>query len=164
MNTQARRPRMWFLPLVAVLVLCLDQASKAVVLYFLSDHQSVPVIPQIFYLTLVRNTGIAFGFFHGGSPLLFAAIVVGILVLSLLAFSMRSESFSRRLALGFILGGAVGNLTDRLTRGAVVDFLDFRIWPVFNVADSLITVGVGILIITIFKKSQKSDTKVTATF
>lgn len=141
----------WFLPLVVLLVVCLDQASKAIMMYYLRDFESIPVIPNFFYLTLVHNTGIAFGFFHGGSRLLLAAIFIGILFLLYLTFKMRNESLVFRLSFGFVLGGAIGNLIDRLTQGAVIDFLDFRVWPVFNLADSFITVGVAILILSVLK-------------
>ena len=137
----------WFLPLVVLLVICLDQASKAIMMYYLRDFESIPVIPNIFYLTLVHNTGIAFGLFHGGSKILLAAIFIGILILFFLTFKMRNESFTFRLCFGFILGGAIGNLIDRLTQGAVIDFLDFRVWPVFNLADSFITIEVFVLIL-----------------
>ncbi len=145
------RASSWFLPLIVLLVIAVDQASKAVALYTLNEYETIPLIPNFFHLTLVHNTGIAFGLFHGGSKLLLLAILAGILILFFLAVKMRNESILHRLCLGFILGGAVGNLIDRLTRGAVIDFLDFRIWPVFNLADSFITVGVIILIFSIIK-------------
>ena len=147
----------WFLPLVSLFVVLADQTSKLYLLARLNDYQSIPVIPNIFHLTLVRNTGIAFGLFHGGSPVLLAAILLGIFILAYLSFKMRRESVLFRLSFGFILGGAIGNLIDRLVRGAVVDFLDFRIWPVFNVADSFITIGVGLLMINIlFCRSRET--------
>lgn len=120
-------------------------------MYYLRDTESLPVISNIFHLTLVRNTGIAFGFFHGGSKWLLAAIFLGILVLFYLTFQMRNELLMFRLSFGFVLGGALGNVIDRMTQGAVIDFLDFRIWPVFNLADSFITVGVSILVLLILK-------------
>jgi len=146
-----RSPSVWFLPLIVFLVIAIDQASKSCITYWMGNFDSIPVIQGIFNLTLVHNTGIAFGLFHGGSKILLAAILIGIVILFWFAFKLRNESVVFRLALGFILGGAIGNLIDRLTQGAVVDFLDFRIWPVFNLADSFITVGVFILIITILK-------------
>lgn len=119
--------------------------------YLMADYQSIPVIANVFHLTLIHNTGIAFGLFHGGSKFLLGAILIGVVILFYLAYKMRNESMVFRLSLGFILGGAIGNLIDRLTQRAVIDFLDFRIWPVFNLADSFITVGVFILIISILK-------------
>ena len=144
----------WFLPLIALFVICIDQASKSLMLYNLKDLESIPMIPNVFHLTLVHNTGIAFGLFNGGSRGLLAAICIGIGILFFLAFKMRNEPLVFRLSLGFILGGAIGNLIDRMTQGAVIDFLDFRVWPVFNMADSFITVGVFILILTIIRKNR----------
>ncbi len=139
----------WFLPLIVLFVVLLDQASKSLISYYLNNFQSIPVIPDIFHLTLIHNTGIAFGMFHGGSKLLLTVIIIGVSFLFYLAYKMRNETPIFKLGLGFVLGGAVGNLIDRLTCGSVIDFLDFRIWPVFNLADSFITIGVGILILTV---------------
>ena len=147
----------WFLPLVTFLVVLLDQTSKFYLLGWLRDYQSISVIPNVFHLTLVHNTGIAFGLFHGGSPLLLAAIIIGICVLIYISFKMRNEPALFRLSFGFVLGGAIGNLIDRLVRGAVVDFLDFRVWPVFNVADSFISIGVGLLILNMLGKKNNAS-------
>lgn len=148
--------RQWLLPFVVVLVVLLDQISKWIVILSLLENQSIAMIPGFFHLTLIHNKGIAFGLFHEGAWLLLAAIFLGILVLIFLAYKTRQESFLFRMSFAFVLGGAIGNLIDRLARGAVVDFLDFRIWPVFNLADSFITVGVFILIVTLLKGRHAS--------
>lgn len=153
--SSSSRSSAWFLPLIVLLVVCLDQASKSCMMYFLRSAESLPVIPNIFSLTLVHNTGIAFGFFHGGSKWLLPAIFLGISILVYLTFKMRNEPLLFRLSFGLVLGGAIGNVIDRLTQGAVIDFLDFHVWPVFNLADSFITVGVSILILLILKGKGK---------
>ena len=128
--------------------------------------ESLPVIPPIFHLTLVRNHGIAFGLFDGFDRLLFFAISASILILAVIGHRLwrplpkhgtqpiRGRRLER-MALALILGGATGNWIDRLRFGAVIDFLDFRIWPVFNVADSAITLGVGLYLLYFLKNSAR---------
>lgn len=142
--------------LVSFFILVLDQLTKYLALAFLPEggRGSLAVIRGVFHLTLVRNTGVAFGLFKGGTVFFIAATLLCIIALVLLLkknifflklFSLDSADTVIRFSLGLILGGAVGNLIDRLRFSYVVDFLDFRVWPVFNVADSAITVG-GLLI------------------
>ncbi len=126
----------------ALLLVAADQVSKQFILVRLPIGESLPILPGLFHLTTVHNTGIAFGLFQNDPRLL--TLIISDCVLLLLLFSWRvvQEPLLERLAYGFILGGAVGNLIDRVRFGWVIDFLDLRIWPVFNVADSGITIGV----------------------
>ncbi len=137
-------------------VILLDQASKAFALRVLSIHQSVPVIQGLFHLTLVHNTGIAFGFFREHPGLLLVLITLSLLLLGIWAVRMENPSSGGRLAFALILGGAVGNWIDRLRFGSVIDFLDFRVWPVFNIADSAITIGVVSYLFLLLRKKQPS--------
>ena len=138
--------RTWIAGLAAV-VLGLDQATKWWMLQRLTLGESLPLLPGIFHLTLVRNPGIAFGLFagQGGMVLGLALLLVAVLVVT-----VKSKPSAWPLpvswAMGLILGGALGNLLDRLRFGAVVDFLDFRVWPVFNLADSAITIGAALIL------------------
>ncbi|HKA14768.1 MAG TPA: signal peptidase II [Myxococcota bacterium] len=135
----------------------LDLLTKWIVERNLSYADHVPVIEGFFYLTHVRNPGAAFGLFADGDPRtrLFVFLAVSIAaVLIILSFFRQLAPGDRlsALALGLILGGAVGNLLDRIFRGEVVDFLHFKLWrgytwPDFNLADSFIVVGVGLLIL-----------------
>jgi signal peptidase II len=138
-------PIIWIL---AIATLVLDQASKFVVLSNLAPGASTAVIKDFFHLTLVYNTGAAFGIFKNQT--LFFVISSFAAVILIFIYLKRKRGFLLVDA-GFalILGGAMGNLVDRLRFGYVVDFLDFRIWPVFNVADSAITVGAGLVIISL---------------
>lgn len=123
-------------------VWAVDQAAKILALHFLSGIPTLAVLPGIFHLTLIHNSGVAFGLFRGWG--LFVTVVTLGILIGLIAPTFRRDPSGREpswVPLGLILGGASGNLTDRLLRGGVVDFLDFRIWPVFNLADSCITVG-----------------------
>jgi signal peptidase II len=135
--------------LCAIAIVALDQTSKAAASARLFLGDPVPVLGDVVRLTLVHNTGAAFGLFPG-SRLPF--IVVSILAISVVLYLFTRDAYRgapQRLLLGCILGGAIGNLMDRVRLGWVVDFIDVGVgtarWPVFNVADSAVTVGVILL-------------------
>ncbi|WP_338825323.1 signal peptidase II [Neomoorella humiferrea] len=133
-----------FLLLVA-LVLGLDQLTKYIVRVNFQPNESLPVINSFFHLTYVNNPGAAFGLFAYKTPV-FVAITVLVVAVILIAYRILPPgSPVMRLALALITGGALGNLIDRLRFGYVVDFLDFRVWPVFNLADVAIVSGVILL-------------------
>jgi len=140
-----------FFLLLAGLVFLLDQFTKALALHFLIPGASQPVLPSVFHLTLVKNQGIAFGLFQGFDSLLLWAIAASIGILTFLGFRTDPARRTNTWGIGFILGGALGNWVDRIRVGAVIDFLDFRIWPVFNFADTAITVGVGLFLLELLK-------------
>jgi signal peptidase II len=131
-------------------VLAADVVSKVLVVAYLSDTGPVTVVPHVFWLSLTRNSGAAFSV-GTGATLLFSLVAVGVVVVIVRA-ARRLESRSWAVALGLLLGGALGNLSDRLfrapgpLRGHVVDWLMLPHWPVFNVADSAIVVG-GCLVV-----------------
>ncbi|MFA7255012.1 MAG: signal peptidase II [Candidatus Omnitrophota bacterium] len=133
-----------------------DQLSKFLALHYLSSQASVSLIPQVLDLTLVKNPGVAFGLFSDYTPILFAVITISLVFLFLIANRSHGTSVTDRWALSLILGGAIGNWIDRLRFGAVIDFLDFRIWPVFNLADTAITIGVGLYFIRVFTSKGKT--------
>ncbi len=135
-------------------VTLLDQLSKVCALNWLPAGESVPLIPSVFHLTLVRNTGIAFGFFREHETLLFILISFSLIFLFFLGFRVSRQETLEGRALALILGGAVGNWIDRIRFHAVIDFLDFRVWPVFNLADSAITIGVGLYLLLLFRKAK----------
>lgn len=124
--------------------------TKAASVFFLSAGNSISVLDGIFHLTLVYNTGIAFGFFKDHPSLLLTLITLSLVLLIFWGMKIRQSSRLARAGLGLILGGAVGNWIDRIRVGAVIDFLDFRIWPVFNFADTAISVGVGLYLLLLF--------------
>lgn len=128
----------WVL-ITALLVFCGDQWTKRWIADTFMLAESRPVIEGVFHFTYVRNTGAAFGLLTDHTALL--AFVSLIVIVAVLWLAARSRQWDVRLAFGAVLGGAVGNAFDRLVAGAVVDFLDFRIWPVFNVADVAIVCG-----------------------
>ncbi len=147
--------------------LFLDQLTKYLIARSLSLYEVVQVIPGFFNLTRVHNRGAIFGFLSNTSnPLALIFLNAG----ALLAFAVVTyyfiktpeEMFLTRISFALIISGAMGNIADRLIRGYVVDFIDFYIgsfhWPFFNIADSCITVGAIILIISLFR-SQKECTQ-----
>src|SRR3989338_11403410 len=143
--------------LTVFLVVLFDRMTKIFFSKILAEGESLPVIRNIFHTTLVHNTGIAFGLFKG-QDLVF--IVVPVIAIILLAYNIyyykyNNEKLSRLyiIAISLILGGAIGNLVDRIWYGHVIDFIDFRIWPVFNVADSAITIGAFIIAFNCFQQT-----------
>lgn len=131
-------------------VFLLDMIAKKVVRTLMTPNQSIPVIPGVFHLTYVLNPGAAFGLFAQRTNYFIAVSVVVIALI--LLFGNRLARGNRVLQAGFglMLGGAVGNLVDRVVAGKVTDFMDFRIWPVFNVADASIVIGVGLFALDAF--------------
>ena len=137
--------------------LCLDILTKQMVIANLSYADRIPVIEGFFYLTHVRNTGAAFGLFADAPVGIRLSFFIGVSVVAIgiiFSFFRKLAPGDRlaALALGLILGGAIGNLIDRVRFKEVVDFLHFRLWggyswPDFNVADSCIVVGVGVLVL-----------------
>ena len=136
--------------LAAVALFALDQVTKAVVVQTLALGHSWPT-DGFFRITHIGNTGSAFGLFDGQNVLLTIASVVGIGVLAMFYRSHPSPGLLVRLSLGLMLAGAFGNLTDRLVRGYVTDFIDIGPWYIFNVADASIVTGVIILAVTIVR-------------
>lgn len=143
--------------LITAFLVLMDQASKLFVLKKFHQSESFPVIRDIFHITLVYNTGSAFGLLQNQKWfLVYISVFAIIIILSMLVRSARFTKikyhFIWQISLVLILSGATGNLIDRIKLGYVIDFLDFRIWPVFNFADSFITIGVGLLAFLFFKK------------
>ena len=129
--------------IIATSVILLDQAAKFLASKFLQLNIPATLIKNFLNLTLVHNRGAAFGLFQNQLLLL---VLISLFVMGLILYNLKTNSFILKLSLGLILGGAMGNLIDRLRFGFVVDFLDFRIWPVFNLADSAITLAAILLI------------------
>lgn len=149
--------------LIALGVLLLDRLTKRLVAKEISLHDNIPVIKRIVYITHVENRGAAFGLFNDSPSawtlgLLVLFSVVALVVVSALLWRNGHSMTASAVGLSLILGGALGNLWDRLLTGRVVDFLVVYIgsyqWPAFNVADSAIVVGAGLLVFEIlFAKS-----------
>lgn len=160
-------PAMRLMFLLAAAVLLLDQLSKWVMVELvLDDRRMIEVLP-FFNFSLVYNRGVSFGLFGSNSvwgPYVLSALALAVCV-ALVVWARRAETRMLVVAIGIVIGGAIGNVIDRLRFGAVVDFLDFYIpgtqlphWPAFNVADSAIVIGVGLILIDgLFASPAKPD-------
>jgi signal peptidase II len=147
-------------------VVLFDCLTKVFFSSVLKIGESLPVIKNVFHFTLVHNNGIAFGLFKDNGFVFFIipAIAVFLLIYNVYYYHKFGElDWVYIVAFSLILGGAIGNLTDRFTFGHVIDFIDFRIWPVFNIADSAITIGALIILFKCFPLTKsKSGTKISA--
>jgi len=142
--------------IIVISVLSLDQLTKFLILTNLKLHDSVPLVKGVLHLTLVNNRGAAFGILRNQVPLFILTSVFAIIMILLSLKEKKQKGVSLAgVSLGLILAGALGNLIDRLCLGYVVDFLDLRIWPVFNLADSAITVGAVLLGYAILMTNDK---------
>jgi len=135
--------------LLFVGVVALDQFTKALVMRSMVPGQSIPLIQDIFHLTYVLNPGAAFGILSNQRAFLLATGAVLILATAYFYPLLKKSDPCLQFGATAILGGAVANLIDRVQTGSVVDFFDFRIWPVFNVADIAIVAGMALMIYAI---------------
>lgn len=148
--------------LIILFVVILDRLTKMAAAGGLVPGESIPVIENIFHITYVQNTGAAFSLLEGQRAFLIvlpAILIVAVIVF--LAWKCKEEHWSLKLALALIAAGGLGNLIDRLIYGYVVDFLDFRVWPVFNVADIAVCAGCGLLLlyVIVFDRKHRGETK-----
>jgi signal peptidase II len=138
---------------VAALSYLLDRATKAWAEHTLATRPPVQVVPGVLQFTFTTNSGGAFSL-GGGAPWVFAAASIAVIGL-IVGASFRVSRPAVAVGLGLVLGGALGNLTDRFVRGAgfsgrVIDFIDVHVWPVFNLADSAIVAGAAVLVLATF--------------
>jgi signal peptidase II len=137
--------RSWMLWILAAVVLLLDQSTKSVIAAWLNWGQSWPD-EGFLRLTHARNTGTAFSLFQGHSNILSVVAIFAVVLLLWVYAATGAKSLRLRSALGLQLGGALGNLLDRLQQGYVTDFIDVGPWPIFNIADSSISVGMVLMV------------------
>lgn len=131
--------------IIASLVYIIDRLAKMWIVSHFMLGESLPIIPNVFHITYILNRGAAFGILANRQAF-FLGIVL-ILLVSLVVFRKRIKNSPQimKIGIGLLVGGALGNAYDRLTTRAVVDFFDFRIWPIFNIADIAICIGVGLI-------------------
>ncbi|MFZ5907785.1 MAG: signal peptidase II [Nitrospirota bacterium] len=137
-----------YVSLIVLAVIALDQITKLLIIQHVSPFESIRVLP-FFHIVHVENTGAAFGSFRGLGSGFFIAVSVA--AICFVIYLLTRNAYSR-VGLSLVLGGAIGNLIDRLLYGKVIDFLDFFAgsfhWPAFNVADSALTVGISVILLT----------------
>ena len=174
MTALDRRATAGKLPWLVAAILVADQVTKSLVSSQLTLGESIAVIPNFLHLTLVRNTGMAFGILSG-ADVPYKTVLVTVLSVAAMGavfyYALKAPPSERltRGGLACILGGALGNIIDRVRLGYVVDFVDVFYgnthWPAFNVADSCICIGVGLLLVDGFRKPEpetKADIAVPA--
>jgi signal peptidase II len=152
-QTQRRWLRFGFF---AVLVLVLDQVTKAVVRGSLDPRDRVDVMPGL-QISRVANEGIAFGLFPGRQSVVAVLTVVALSAIAIALAGLVARNATVAVGAGLLVGGSLGNLTDRLTLGHVVDFIDFTRWPAFNVADCGITIGAALIVLGLLQDAEEDE-------
>ena len=136
----------------ALLIVLLDQSTKFLVKHHHQLNQSIPIIKNVLHFTYITNTGSAFGLFKGFNIFFVMFSMIVVIVIFYYLKDIKENEKLLQFAVGLLLGGTIGNLIDRIAYGYVIDFIDFRIWPVFNAADSAVTAGVVLLIVLLWKE------------
>jgi len=146
---------------ISIVVILFDQATKVLTKHNMTLHDSKDVLGDFLRLTYIQNPGMAFGIQIGNKTLFTIFSIVASIVIFIYLLKTRGDQKYVKLALSFILGGAIGNLIDRVLYGSVVDFVDIGIgdlrWPVFNVADAAVTIGMIILIVVILFEKKAPE-------
>ncbi len=167
-NRVEMKRKYWVLLIFCFGILVLDQWTKSLIIQKLLLYQKVEVIQGFFNILHVRNAGGAFGIFGGdkgglGSILFVVVSLVAIGVIVFLFVRIKEDERTLALSFSLILSGAIGNLIDRLRYGEVIDFLDFYLssihWPTFNVADSAICIGIGLMALELLRRDHKEGNK-----
>ena len=147
----------FFYILMAGCLFSLDQFIKHFVSGRFLPGEGVKILENVFHITLVHNTGIAFGLLRNKYNLSFMFFVLGLILCALILLHGKNHSRIGKISLSLIISGALSNLFDRLRLGYIIDYLDFRIWPVFNIADASITIGVFLVIWEIYKSKDANS-------
>jgi signal peptidase II len=164
---------------ITAAIIVLDQVTKFLVKSSMHLNESIPIISNYLRLTYIENTGMAFGIQFGENIFFTIFAIIASIMIFVYLLKMKGEHWIARLAVAIILGGAIGNLTDRIIRGGVVDFIDceffdihipaFKLlfinfpgygldrWPVYNIADAAVTVGMVLLLIFVLWYDKKED-------
>lgn len=149
--------------IISIILLCIDQIAKLLVVNLLTKTDSIAIIKNFFYLTYINNDGAAFSILVGKRIFL---ILVAIIVIIMLIHYIKKNNIQNKLeivSLALIIGGSLGNLMDRVVRGYVIDFLDFKIFnynfPIFNLADTFIVIGVILLLLKELRKENNLDSR-----
>ena len=143
---------------IAAIVIIIDQLTKYMVAVNMVEGMSIPIIDEIVHLTFILNPGAAFGLLENNRWFFVGTAIVVLAIIFFYRREIQAEAKPVQVGIALFAGGALGNLIDRVRMGLVIDFFDFRIWPVFNIADIAICMGVG-LILWITIKTELKTTK-----
>jgi signal peptidase II len=148
-----------FLLSIAFIVTLADQLTKWIVVHTMSLHESIQIIPGIFSITRIHNSGIAFGLFPGIPDVFMVVTLLSMLIVIYFYLTVEPRTVALAVGCALILGGALGNLLDRFRLHYVVDFINFNFWPAFNIADSAVSIGVALLLLNFLleKKGVAED-------
>jgi signal peptidase II len=161
-------PRYLVLIAIALTILFLDQVAKFWIHHSMRLHESIVIVEGFFAITYIRNPGAAFGFLadlsHQFRFYFFVSVsILALIFLGIFFYKTPREDLLTQVGISLVVGGAFGNLIDRLRLGEVIDFLDFFVgpyhWPAFNVADSAISIGLALLILQLFLRSKAEAVK-----
>jgi len=145
----------------AAVVIVVDQLTKQIFWHAFDAGQSVDLLPGILRITLVRNAGAAFGMLQGARPFFILTSVLAAIVILYLGWRLPRSERHRRFLLSLILGGAVGNLIDRVYAGEVIDFIEMGVnghwWPVYNMADVAVTIGAVLLFVELMREKRGNE-------
>lgn len=148
---------------LSIILAVIDQISKILVIEYVDINNAVEIIKNFFYLTYTHNNGAAFSILMGQRILLVLVAIIIIVIIINYIRKNKVERITDKIAFSLIIGGSIGNLIDRIIRGYVIDFLDFKIFgynfPIFNLADTFIVVGVFLLLITLGRKEIENDNR-----
>ena len=145
--------------IIAGFMLGLDQIIKLLVRQSMNLGETIPVIKNIFHITYIENEGVAFGMFSGHTGIFIVLSIIILAVLLIFMWKEKSQSGCLRYGVALIVSGAIGNIIDRGVKASVTDMFDFRIWPVFNVADVSVCIGFLLLVIYLLFSSEAHDGK-----
>ena len=146
--------------IIAILILIIDQVSKSLIEVFFKFNESIQIIKDFFYITVVHNTGGAWSIFDNHSYFFILFSIIAVIILIKFMFSFKNN-LRNNIAFSLTIGGILSNLADRIFLGHVRDFLDFKLfgynYPIFNIADIAIVIGVILLIVAIIKGEDKIE-------
>lgn len=144
--------------ILIVVIIAFDQLIKKIVVSQMNLHETIPIFQNIFHITYIQNRGAAFSLLEGYSAvlILFPAVVI---IAAFIFMVVKGKTLHKLLAISisFVIAGGAGNLIDRVLLGYVVDYFDFRVFPIFNIADIFVCIGCGLLIIYVLFVDGKKD-------
>jgi|TARA_Y100000034_G_C6754665_1_gene335700 signal peptidase II len=138
--------------LAALIIVLIDQIAKFLIKTNFQLNQNLPIVKNFFHLRYIHNFGAGFGILQQQTWILIFISITVIGVIFYYLDRISDKEILPQIFVGFVLGGTIGNLIDRIAYGFVIDFLDFRVWPIFNFADSFVTIGVIGVIVYLWKK------------